>query len=361
MRLIALALLALASWPPSQANAYSAVATSAKLAWGYCYDFADQASAESCAMDYCRQYASDPNTCAVGYSDAAPGNYAFALGDSGWGVGRDDNLTKAKNTALSYCRQYSQNCAVAATWEDHAGAAEAPTSDPLTIANPRGSLVLIVTHGSDQENIPDPCHLDQVNAPWGMPGAIDDLKGDKLGGKTVVLDPFCTPHKVGDGNNLKVELRKQDIQARVEAYRQQGVPAKQIFLVGHSAGAWASLLLKMEQPGLFNAVIALAPAFAGEEADRDAWWWQRRQDYLDRFAAARDVSALVFSFEGDTFEEPNDLDELLMRRDVTFVAVTLEEQRAAGCDAWSHGIPISACFAPVWGDLVRDYIVERLP
>lgn len=361
MRLFALALIAWASWIPTQAQAYSAVATSANLAWGYCYDLADQASAESCALNYCRQYADDPQTCAIGYSDPTPGLYAFALGDSGWGVGRDTTLSKAKQTALSYCRQYSANCSIAVTWEDQVAAAEAPISGPQTLANPRGSLVLIVTHGSDQENIPDPCHLDRVNAPWGMPGAIDALRGTKLGGKTVVIDPFCTPHKVGTSSTLKVELRKADLEARVTAYRQQGVPAGQIFLVGHSAGGWASLLLKMEQPGLFNAVIALAPAFSGEEADRDAWWWQRRQEYLDRFAAARDLSALIFAFDGDTFEEPGDLEELVMRRDVTFVAVDGDEQQAAGCDAWSHGIPISDCFAPTWGGLVQDYIVDRLP
>lgn len=346
----------------TKATAYSAVAVASDLAYGYCYDMASKGEAESCALEWCRDYSSEPASCTVGVSETATGFYAFAAGDSGWGVGVGADSGSAQSSALGFCRQHSRNCSIDATWQESLGSgSEMETTQPLQLIDPRRAIFLILTHGSDQEFIPDVCHLDQLDTWQGTSRAIAAMDGMTLGGKTVFLDRFCTPSKVGSDTTLKVQLRKADLATRVAAYRRQGVPAAQIFLIGHSAGGWAELLLKAEQPGLFNAVVAIAPAFAGEEIGRDATWQKRRDKLLKQLATAADLSALILSFEGDSYEEPQDLAALALARNTVFRAITRSEQESASCHSVAHEILFDPCFAPTWGPEIVDYLNDRLP
>ncbi|MCP4329107.1 MAG: alpha/beta hydrolase [Alphaproteobacteria bacterium] len=105
----------------------------------------------------------------------------------------------------------------------------------------------------------------------------------------------------------------------IEAKVSQGYRRKNIFLGGHSAGAWTSLLIKRHDPGKFNGVIAVAPAFNGQRSERfciakdckgeiDAGKraWLRAENNAHLGSGAPRLDALVFAFHCDRFGWPNE-------------------------------------------------------
>ena len=100
----------------SAAMAYTAVAVSEKLAYGYCNNMQSVGEATDCAMRYCRESATDPQTCAVGLQSEPTGHYSLAIGGGGWGVASGDNGAEADRSALGYCR--SDECVVVARWTE---------------------------------------------------------------------------------------------------------------------------------------------------------------------------------------------------------------------------------------------------
>jgi hypothetical protein len=98
------------------AMAYTAVAVSEKLAYGYCNNMQSVGEATECAMKYCRESAADPHTCAVGLQSEPTGHYSLAIGGGGWGVASGDSQAEADRSALGYCR--SDGCQVVARWTE---------------------------------------------------------------------------------------------------------------------------------------------------------------------------------------------------------------------------------------------------
>ena len=365
----ALALAWLAGAPP--AGAYTAVAVAeVEQSYGFCHDRPSAAEAAACALLACRRYAADQAGCAVTFEHFERGFYAWARGADGGAAGYSfHGPEEAAAEALSACDRKTGACAVLDRWAEALGDGAEFTGPrpPLTIATPGQTVVLIYTHGSVGEFEPDPCRLDRQDVPFGLPSAIAALDGRRLWGKLVRVDGFCTPSKVGrfdtasgQPRRLKVELRKEDLRERVLAYREQGVPARQIFLAGHSAGAWAALKLAAEEPGLFNAVVAIAPAFAGRRQDRDALWTRVRQSEFDLLLSAPRLEGLVFAFEGDAYESPASLQPLSGRWDLAFVAVAESARRQVGCDGDPHQTALERCFATGWSVAIGDWLAARL-
>jgi len=353
------------------ASAYTAVAVAdGEQSYGFCYDRPSVADAAGCALLACRRYAADEAGCAVTFEHFERGFYAWARGANGGAVGYSfHGPTEAAAMALGACDQKTAACAVLDHWAEAQGDRAEFTGphQPLTIAAPRQTVVLIYTHGSVGEFEPDPCRLERLDVPFGMPSAIAALDGRRLWGKVLRIDGFCTPSKVGQFDTasgrprrLKVELRKEDLRERVLAYREQGVPARQIFLAGHSAGAWAALMLEAEDPTLFNAVVAIAPAFAGRRQDQDALWLRVRQNEFDQLLTAPMLDGLVFAFEGDAYESPATLQLLASRWDLAFIAVAESARRQAGCHGEPHQTALDRCFATGWSAAIGDWLAARL-
>ena len=111
--------------------------------------------------------------------------------------------------------------------------------------------------------------------------------------------------------------------------------------MGHSAGAWASLLVAREGPGWFNAVVAFGPAFAGLRATR--------------------IDALIFAFEGDPYEPPEDLAFLRRIPRVELVVLSGTRIDDVSCGSRSaHLTERKPCFHATQGARIRDYIERRL-
>lgn len=98
------------------AMAYTAIAVSGSLAYGYCNNMQSQGEADGCAMRYCRQSATDPETCAVGLRSEPTGHYALAIGGGSWGAAMGQSQAEADRDALGYCR--TAGCTIVARWTE---------------------------------------------------------------------------------------------------------------------------------------------------------------------------------------------------------------------------------------------------
>ncbi|HGG59023.1 MAG TPA: alpha/beta hydrolase [Gammaproteobacteria bacterium] len=185
-------------------------------------------------------------------------------------------------------------------------------NQPLSIPNPADKILLIYNHGSRSELRTDPCHPNQSYLPGGMPTVVRHLAGKTVNGKEIVVYALCSRlhgvKKLFDTrDNLKIRHRVREIRRAVARFRKLGVPPEQIFLVGHSAGGWASLMIEAETPDLVNGVIAFSPAFAGFKSTRNRQWWGFRKLLEQELKAADHIDALVFAFPGDPYNSPEEL------------------------------------------------------
>ncbi|MCW0233093.1 MAG: alpha/beta hydrolase [Ferrovibrio sp.] len=245
----------------------------------------------------------------------------------------------------------------------HYGQSELPPLD-----NPGKTILLLFSHGSGQEFVNDPCEMQKYNAAYGVPAIVHDLYGQAVGDLKIVVDGYCTPTRRGYYNmndhsgDPKVMLRANDIEARARSFIAAGVPAKQIFLVGHSAGGWASLMLKARNPELANSVIAFAPAFAGQRKGRKPGWEWLHEKYAGEIQKATRLDAMVFAIENDAFETPEHLKFLSAIPGVTQVVVPDNKIEQVACDSStsSHALVRNPCFRHTQFDRLKQYIEQRL-
>lgn len=252
-----------------------------------------------------------------------------------------------------------------------AGCAATPETEIATVQPQDLSdrLVLLYMPGSGQEFRPDPCDRQPRNSLGHPPKWFADLDGTRIGGWLVYAKTYCTPTKVGEYNagersgTPKVVKRAKDIGDEVRRLNAQGVPPERIFLIGNSAGGWASLLTAVEDPTGFNGIVAMAPAFAGEKDDRDAGWWWIRERLQRRIESASQIDALVFAFAKDAFEEPCDLEFLGRIDGIRFEPLPSSSIDGVDCSWFSsaHRLHQQRCFYETQLPLIREFIEERVP
>ena len=89
-----------------------------------------------------------------------------------------------------------------------------------------------------------------------------------------------------------------------------GVNPNNIFISGWSAGGWTALHMFRENEKLFNSAIVFAPAFAGprHETKKYPWWREEaRPAHIKEITKAKFIDALVFAYEDDDFNRPEEL------------------------------------------------------
>ena len=245
---------------------------------------------------------------------------------------------------------------------------EPSKEDAVRLAAPAETVVLIYNHGSGQEFIPDPCEPAGGDASeWAVPSVLSNLSGTRVAGKVIAVYGYCTPSRVGEYRHAersgepKVVKRAREIAMLADRFAALGVPRRQIFLAGHSAGAWASLLVARQGPGRFNALIAFGPAFAGRRETRPPGWeWLRGTQVLNLSAATR-IDALIFAFEGDPYEPPEDVAFLRQIPGVELVVLSGTRIDGVSCGGRSpHLTDRKPCFHTTQGSRIRDYIERRL-
>jgi Serine aminopeptidase, S33 len=233
----------------------------------------------------------------------------------------------------------------------------------LAYPHPEHRVLLIYNHGSRAGYLPDHC----VPNGWTTPNVVKALSGQKVGGLDIVVYGLCTNVPattlwplipVGD---IKVLKRVRNIERVVRTFLDSGVPPAHLFLVGHSAGGWASLLVARRQQVPMNAVIAFAPAFAGRKARRSAAWQALQAQHVTWLLAAAQLHALVFAFDNDAYNPPEDLLFLQAIPGVRFLR--LSEQAIAGIQCQrpnGHSTVFRECFAQTQQEFILAYIAERV-
>jgi hypothetical protein len=220
--------------------------------------------------------------------------------------------------------------------------------DPLRLADPAGTVVIVYNHGSDDEATPDPCAPLAPQAQAGTtPQAVKGLAGATVAGRRVAVFAFCTRTKTSAypaSGPPKISGRIQDIRALTQDLRAKGLPPENLFLMGHSAGGFASLMLESWDPELQNAAMAVAPAFAGPRAGRDTQWTILRQTWFGEMTSNRVWQALVVAIEGDAYNRPRDIEFLQQVDGVEFVALSYDP-------CFGGLAPHDAIFAPCFEEM----------
>ena len=88
-----------------------------------------------------------------------------------------------------------------------------------------------------------------------------------------------------------------------------GVHPNNIFISGFSAGGWTALHMFRENEKLFNSAIVFAPAFAGPryQIRQYPMWRKAVPAHIKKITKAKVIDALVFAYEDDIFNRPEEL------------------------------------------------------
>lgn len=236
------------------------------------------------------------------------------------------------------------------------------TFDAVPLNDPGNTVLLIYNHGSRQE-----FHADRCNPPSDVPEVVRNLSGREVAGKQVLVYAFCTPSRIGEYRHQsrtgepKVAKRARDIEHLIDRFAAAGLPSRNIFLVGHSAGAWASLLVSRRGNVDINAVIGFAPAFAGPKATRSPGWWDLHRQQSAFLRASPRLDALVFAFDGDRFSDVSELGSVFSAPGVEFVPITRQIANGADCGpVLSHRGAFANCFDELASRRISAFIEQRL-
>jgi pimeloyl-ACP methyl ester carboxylesterase len=218
-----------------------------------------------------------------------------------------------------------------------------PASVP---GDPAQAVVLIFSHGTYR-----PQRRHQCNEERDVPAVVRDVAS--ANGWTVhYLCSAATDDGIDGSYTYK---RADEILAAVAGLRAKGVAARRIFLLGHSAGGWSSLMAARKDAGSFNAIVAFAPAFAGprhEEAQFPKWRRELAPQQTAYLRQARRIEALIIAYSDDDFDRPADLGPLESIPGVRLLAFDACQR--------GHGTTYTDCFREGARVEIEDYIKSRL-
>jgi pimeloyl-ACP methyl ester carboxylesterase len=174
---------------------------------------------------------------------------------------------------------------------------------PATSLTPN-TTVIIYSHGTRNSQRRENCHAYGNQIP-------NSLRA--IANETTLIYFLCSQVKEGIRKKTAGEYiykRVNELDKVITRLYQHGIKPHNIFLAGHSAGAWSSLMAKRYLNSKFNGVIAFAPAFAGKRSaeKKYPWWRQRvRPAQIQDMLKTPLIKALVFAYDGDAYNRPQDL------------------------------------------------------
>ena len=143
------------------------------------------------------------------------------------------------------------------------------------IDDPENKIILIYNSGQDYHDIPRSNLKDCTNTI--DISALATLVNTKINNKEIMLYILCTQKLAGDDENLwnKKKFKepykgttKLDKAANlnlklIDNFVKIGTPANQIFLTGHSCGAWMTFMLMAKHPNKVAGGIVTMPGCYG--------------------------------------------------------------------------------------------------
>lgn len=211
-------------------------------------------------------------------------------------------------------------------------------------------VVVIFNHGTKNSRIRHQC-----NEGRDIPPVLRRLAA----AEDVTIHYLCSKATKYSRERSYTYDRANEIAHVIYAYRARGVPARNIFLMGQSAGAWSGLIAARRFGDRFNALIGFAPAFHGRRG-----YWKKRgyrtqngrvprmQAIQAREISAGRINALIYAFPGDSFNAPEQLAFLKTIPGVEFVVT-------GTCRA-GHSTGYTRCFAEAEFNRIRNFIAQRL-
>jgi len=169
--------------------------------------------------------------------------------------------------------------------------------------------VIIYNHGTHLSFEREACFLPINQAPESLVQLSLDSPQKRLLVYRLCSTAIEDTHEPADAGK-QVYLRKQEINTVIDAFLAKGILPKHLFLAGHSNGGWTSLMMMRDVNKRFNGVIAFAPAFAGRRDEENAFpWWRRqaRPAQIKDMLGAPEMDALVFAYDNDAYNRPQDL------------------------------------------------------
>jgi len=144
------------------------------------------------------------------------------------------------------------------------------------IDDPENKIILIYNSGQDHHDIPRSNLKDCTNTIDIF--ALATLVSTKINNKEIMLYILCTQKLAGDDENLwnKKKFKepykgttKLDKAANlnlklIDNFVKIGIPVNQIFLTGHSCGAWMTFMLMAKHPNKVAGGIVTMPACYGK-------------------------------------------------------------------------------------------------
>lgn len=175
----------------------------------------------------------------------------------------------------------------------------------IHISDPEHVIVIVYTHGNRRPQRRDDCGswINQV------PPSLRALHSDQIFVYyhcSTAVDRPLLPRMAGNW----IFRRANELSAVIDELHAAGIPAENIYLAGHSAGGWSALMTTREFSDRFNGVIAFAPAFSGRRSEEDRyprWRQEIRPRHIEYMLQAERIRALVFAYEDDPFNRPQDL------------------------------------------------------
>lgn len=178
----------------------------------------------------------------------------------------------------------------------------------IQISDPKDVTVIVYTHGTQSSLRKEDCD----NLGNQVPPSLLALHGDQVliyYHCSTATDRFFSQSTAGNW----IYERADELSDIVDELHDAGVPAKNIFLAGHSAGGWSALMSTREFGDKFNGVIAFAPAFAGRRSEvirYPRWRREIRPRQIAYMLQAERIHALVLAYSDDPFNRPEDLEFL---------------------------------------------------
>ena len=223
------------------------------------------------------------------------------------------------------------------------------TSTRLSVSAPSRKTIIIYSPGTKSPQHVEDCR----HADYAPPPAVMALKRDP---DTHVY--YLCPRSTDEGvPGAYIFGRAREIEKAVDAFIRRGIDPRNIFLAGHSAGAWSSMMLMGKVGRKFNAVIAFGPAccYPRSVTGRSpyAYWRQVVRPFqMAMMTAAPRFEALVFAYPDDPFNRPDDL-AFLTEAYPDNVRIISQS-----CDG-GHMTPLRQCQTADTAAIIRLYIEQR--
>ena len=239
------------------------------------------------------------------------------------------------------------------------------------IIDKKNTLLIVYNHGSGNDQT-----LDKCSKKWNkVPPIIFNLHDKKIKDLKVKIYHFCSGVRgwsqnhqdkldkrykgkkqkefldiiKADDDKIKFQTQKQFIRQKlinkkVDSFINQGF--ENIILVGHSAGAWASITLKSQFPKKIDGVIAFNPAFTGTIKNRREWplWAIFREYGVNKINLSYLQNTMVYVHDKDNHENSKTLSFLDLDT-VVYKDISNTSCKAKLIFGKHHGIPLTKCFA----------------